>query len=152
MRNLEFKEETVADCWDEFPELGRLHREEVRGADDDSWPSQDWYIARNEDEDLKLFTARSNGVLVGYCVMMMGGDVKRSEELCATQDVLFLHADHRAGLAGVRFIKYVENQMAEAGVGWLYQSATPGNNFGKILERIGYSQSTITYAKNLQGE
>lgn len=132
------------DIWEESRALTVLHHSEVGmyGIVD---PDVYWYL-RN---DIWVFTARHEGELVGYGVYILGTHPHYKSIQTATQDLLFLHPDHRKGLAGVKFIKFQEKCLKEMGVRRVFQSTKRSRDLSKIYERLGYEETDVIFSKQI---
>ena len=53
---------------------------------------------------LRIFTARDDGELVGYFVLMVNQSIHYQDHLFANNDVLFVLPDSRAGATGYKLI------------------------------------------------
>lgn len=151
-KSLFFDVEDVRMCWPEIKPLAVLHREEVRGNEDESEPQQEFYDRLTEEGRLVFFTVRDgeSKELVGYAAMIFADDNQRKGETFASQDAIFIRKSHRYGFAGLDFLRYIERECKSRGVKRIYQSVTPSVRFEPLLRRLGYTESTIIYAKKLE--
>lgn len=99
---------------------------------------------------IRFFTVRHQGRLVGYQVFIVSEHLHSRDMVQATQDILYLKPEHRRGLVGYRFLKWCMNQLKEDGIAVVHQVISARNDFGKILERMGYQLEDMTYSKLLQ--
>ena len=112
-----------------------------------------WLLTLKRIEMLKLgvvriFTARDQGRLDGYAIYFLRRNIHYQTSLQAVQDILFLSAGLRRGLAGYRFIKWCDEQLKK-NVQVVYQHVKLAHNFGPVLERIGYEPVEVTYVRRL---
>lgn len=148
-----FNQETIVGKWNELDPLIEIHGLEVRGEDHNSAPEKPWYEQAESEGILKLFTVRLDSTfeMVGYCTMFVRVDNQREHSLYASQDAIFIKKEHRKGMTGSFFMKYIERCLYNAGVNLIYQSVTPAVDFSKLLLRQGYQKSTTIYAKHIGG-
>lgn len=111
--------------------------------------SEERYIAADKAGVLWTVTVRYRGELIGYAtafvVTGMHADAK-----AVVSDALYLLPPHRRPGVSMRLVKYVEGLANEKGaelVHWGCNSRFPG--FGRLLEFLGYSAVSTTYAKVL---
>lgn len=68
---------------------------------------------------LRIFTARQDGELVGYCVLIVNRSLHYKDHIFANNDVVFVLPDHRAGATGYKLVKYAEDHCRENGISLL---------------------------------
>lgn len=137
-------EKFSVELWTEGQELTKSHHEEI-GMYGDVDPDIYWYL-RN---DVWVMTAREEGELVGYAVYILGSHPHYKDIKIATQDLLYLHPDHRKGLAGVRFIKFQEKCLKVMGIDRIFQSTKRSRDLSNLYERLGYRETDIMFSKEL---
>lgn len=132
----------------EIEELNKLHHEEVAPYDDIPL-NVDWerYIMANINGSYICFTARKEGKLVGYAGFFFGKSLEYSDSLQAKMNNIFIHPDYRG--KGARFITWCDTQLKEMGVQVVYHHVKAKNDYGKLLNRLGYDIMNIEYAKRL---
>lgn len=148
---MDYREELVTEIRGEMEPLLRRHYHEIAKYKDIEL-SPDWevYAMLEADQALRCYTARDDGVLVGYAVFFVRYNLHYQHSLQAVQDVLFIDRDHRRGMAtGVRLIKEAERRLAALGVQVVYHHAKRVNRMGELLQRLGYELSDEVFAKRL---
>jgi hypothetical protein len=132
-----------------FP-LGEMHHEEIGGAIKDVKirVPREMYENLDENDSLRIYTLRKNGVLMGYniFVVIMHPEYSR---LTAQHDVMFLHPDVRIGFNALKFLKWCDNQLKNENVLYVTQHVTVSKDYSPILKRIGYEISETIYLKRL---
>jgi len=113
-------------------------------------PQLETYLACDKNGCLYIFTARNKGILVGYQVFIVSEQLHSRDQIQAVQDVLYLKPEYRKGLTGYKFMKWCINELKNEGVDVVHQVISARNDFGKILERMGFQLEDLTYAKLLQ--
>lgn len=141
-----FNEQLVAD----IKPLLESHYEEIAHYKDIAL-DPDWGVYENAYKNglLKIFTVRDSSRLVGYSIFFVRSNPHYKRSVQASQDILFLDKSLRGKFVGARFIKWCDDRLREAGVQAVYHHVKMANNFGPILERMGYKMVDMIYAKRL---
>jgi len=96
------------------------------------------------------FTIRKDGVLVGQCLMKVFKS-RHTQTLAASEDALFIHPDHRRGLAFFRyFIRWIEDALACLGVRQVTLTSKTANSADKLMMRCGYKPTATQLGKILE--
>lgn len=113
--------------------------------------SPDWSVYQRlwKAGDLRIFTARIDGRLVGYCCFFVRYNPHYSTSLQAVQDILFVDKAARLGLWPYKFIKWCDIQLKTEGVQVVYQHVKAKQDFGVLLERMGYQLQDKIYSRRL---
>jgi GNAT superfamily N-acetyltransferase len=146
-----FRQELLNTTEDEAKELLELHYAEIALNKDKIKLNPNWeaYHELEDNNNLKIFTARDSGKLVGYFVVIVGTSLHYKDHLFAENDILYLHKDYRKGWTGIRLIRFVENCMLEDGVSLMKINTKVHQNFGVILDRLGFNNTEEVYTKYL---
>lgn len=112
-------------------------------------PDYPMYMAADAAGMFRVYTARVDDRLIGYCGFFLRNNLQSRQSLQATQDTLFLTPEFRRGYNGYRFIEWCDDQLREEGVQLVYQHVNIANDFGVILERIGYHLIDKVYGRRL---
>ena len=112
-------------------------------------PDREIYAKAAEMGMLKVFTAREDGVLIGYAAYMVRANIHYKSSIQAQQDVLFVTKEKRRGTVGMRLIAYADKCLAKMGVQVVVQHVKVAHNFGPLLERLGYEHVEHIYTKRL---
>ena len=99
---------------------------------------------------MSVTTARDGSILVGYQIYFVMPHMHYKNSLTAMSDVLFLAPEHRKGLAGILLMKSAEKELVKLGVQRIIQNVKLANDWGSILERIGYKPFERIYTKILR--
>ena len=98
---------------------------------------------------LRIFTARDNGELVGYCVLLVNHSLHYKDHIFAINDVVFVLPDSRAGATGYHLIKYAEDHCKENGVSLLNINTKVHIPFDGLMERMDFELTERLYSKYL---
>ena len=144
-----FQKETAGKCFpDTLPLLEEHWREVAHYQDIELDPDLEVYAAAEAAGMLRVFTARTlEGKMIGYAVFFCRTNPHYRNSLQANQDVLFISKEHR-GMGG-RFILWCDEQLRSEGVQVVYHHVKAAHNFGKLLERFGYTLVDLIYSRRL---
>lgn len=111
----------------------------------------DWesYFALEEVGRLKFFTARKDGLLIGYFVVIITSPLTTKGELVGSYDAVYVHKDYRKSTVARRLFKFVEDCMKEDGIYRLIASSSSKNPIGRFLNRLGYKEIETKYERVL---
>ena len=132
--------------------LLREHWHEI-GLDHDKCPlDPNWQacMAYEQSGQLHVFTARSEGALVGYNAFIVHGRLHYQSTKFALNDVIWLHPLHREGFAGVRLIKGAEPHLRSLGAKFIEYGPKlhfRDGHFQKLLTRLGYGAFETRHRK-----
>tara|TARA_R110000737_G_scaffold4011_2_gene13235 strand:- start:6427 stop:6885 length:459 start_codon:yes stop_codon:yes gene_type:complete len=148
---LNLQQEFLPDVKDDCKYLIELHWEEIALNQDRVKLNPDWeaYEDLEAQGKLKVFTARENGILVGYFVVILGNNIHYKDHVFASNDIIYLHQDYRKGFAGIRLIKFAEKCLKEDGVSVLLINTKIHRPFDKVLERLKFKPIERVYSKYL---
>lgn len=147
---IEFAREMLGDVRGDMEPLLEEHWREIAHFQDIRLnPDWEFYALMEEDERLRIFTARVDGRLVGYAVFFVGPNRHYKDSIQAVQDVVFLHPDYRGFKIGTNLILYADQQCAAENIQVIYHHIKAAHNFGPLLESCGYELVDLIYAKRL---
>lgn len=135
----------------EIDDLLRTHYEELCGHQDRKVlnPRWDQYAALEQAGMLLVLSAREGEVLVGYACFYVMPHMHYSDYTVATNDVLFLHPDHRLGTTGIRLIKQSEREAKAMGAQHIVWRSKPDTTLLKLLDRLDYQVEETAHGKPL---
>jgi hypothetical protein len=144
-----FTVEKIRDTLDESQELLHLHWEEVAHYKDIPLDvDKDIFFKLEDMGMLRTYIAREGGKMIGYALFLVKPHPHYKKTLCAGQDVIFIHPDHRGN--GLKFIKWCDEQLKAEGVAIVTHHIKFAHDWSKALERIGYERQDIIMSKRLQ--
>lgn len=149
--SIEYKQEPLYNVEEEIKPLLVKHWEEIALNQEKIKLNPDWdaYHVLEQCGMLKIFTARDNGVLVGYFVVVVQRSLHYKDHMFANNDVIFLLQEHRVGMTGPNLIKFAEKCLKEDGVSLLMVNTKCHKPFDKLLEWLGYNKVERVYSKYL---
>jgi len=147
---MQIKREKISTLWREvFPLLVEHFKEISANQDIPLQPNIRMYNKLEKMGMFRAYVARIDGELVGYAAYIVNPNMHYQQSLQAVQDVLFLRKEYRKGFAGIRLIKYADEQLLSEGVQIVYHHVKVANDFGPVLERLGYRWIEKIYSKRL---
>ena len=152
-RGVYYQAERVSLLWEEAEPILREHWEEIaRYKDIPLAPDKEAYAGLEAAGQLRCYTVRDGYRMVGYAAFIVRRGLHYQGSLQAAQDVLYVDPGYRAGMTGVKLIRYAEQRLAAEGVQVVYHHAKRTNKVGQLLERLGYEFVEGIYAKRLNGK
>lgn len=153
MSTTKFKEEVAADLIDEIKPLIEDHYKEVALYQDNIplKPDFDKYVELNENGMLRIFTARREGKLIGYFLVVVMPHLHYKENVFAMNDIIYVEPSKRGGMVAYRLIKYVEKVLKDEGVSVLMINMKTSNMFSRLLEGLGFTNTELVYTKYIGG-
>lgn len=147
---MNFQQETLFDVVNEVDELLKLHYEELAMNKDHIKlePMWDEYASLERMNRFVLYTARNNGVLVGYAAFFVMPHMHYASTRLAVNDVLFLHPDYRKSTCGFKFIKYADEMLTESGlVDKIIWHVKYSLDWSNVLHKLGYADEEKVVGK-----
>ena len=112
-------------------------------------PDYDKYRELDRMGYLHGVTARDEGKLVGYFLSFVVPHLHYKDHVMSTNDVVFVSKEYRKGTVGARLFKFGEETLREKGVAKMHVNVKLANDFGSLLERLGYVAIERIYEKML---
>ena len=113
-------------------------------------PDWDAYGAYDFIGSLRVYTARENGQLMGYFVVLVSKSLHYKDHTFANNDIIFLKKEARQGLTGLKLIKYAIHKLEAEGVSKIHINTKIHQPFDVVLERLGFSCIERIYSKCLR--
>lgn len=150
---LTFRTEILAQAKTDGEPLLKRHWQEIAHYLDIPYaPRWDQYELLEANGALRIFTARLDGQLVGYCVFVLAMSIHYGSSLEANEDVLFLAPEHRKGLVGAKLIKFSDELLKAEGVQVVSRHVKFAHDHAPLLERFGYEPVDKILKKRLDKE
>ena len=111
----------------------------------------DWreYARLDELNALRIYTARKDGELMGYFVIMVSRSLHYKDHLFANNDIVFLTKPARKGLTGLKLVKFAMESLKAEGVTKLHINTKTHQPFDPIMERLGFEEIETVFSKVL---
>ena len=108
------------------------------------------YVLSEANNLLRIYTARDEGVMLGYVALFIHRGLHYQQSVQATQDVFYVDPDHRGKMLGIRLIRFMEDQLRKEGVQIIHQHVKLKHPaLGRLLERSGYTAVEKIYQRRL---
>jgi GNAT superfamily N-acetyltransferase len=147
-----YRQESLISYKDDATLLLELHWEEIALNKDAIKLNPDWdtYFELEDKGILKIFTAREEGKLVGYFVVICRHHLHYKDHLFAFNDVLYLQKEYRKGFTGAKLMKFAEKCLKEDGISVLVVNTKRHKPFDILLSWLGYKHVENVYTKLLR--
>jgi GNAT superfamily N-acetyltransferase len=147
---LTYQRETLGQAKTDGEPLLRRHWQEIAHHLDIPYAPQ-WatYEVLEKVGKLRIYTARLDGKLIGYCVFVVSHNIHYGTSLEANEDVLFVAPEQRKGRVGIKLIEFCDMALKFEGVQLVKRHVKLAHNFGPLLERLGYEPIDQIYGRRL---
>jgi hypothetical protein len=148
---MDFAIENLAKVRREIEPLLMEHWNEIALNKDIIKLNPDWreYARLDELNALRIYTARKNGELMGYFVIMVSRSLHYKDHLFANNDIVFLTKPARKGLTGLKLVKFAMESLKAEGVTKLHINTKTHQPFDPIMERLGFEEIETVFSKVL---
>ncbi len=149
---MDFALENIANVRREIEPLLEQHYKEIALNKDIIKLNPDWrgYAQLDAINGLRIYTARKDGKLMGYFVVVVSRSLHYRDHLFANNDVIFLTKAARKGLTGLKLIKYAIESLKAEGVTKLHVNTKMHQPFDPIMERLGFEEIETVFSKVLR--
>ncbi|MFQ3256858.1 MAG: GNAT superfamily N-acetyltransferase [Porticoccaceae bacterium] len=110
-------------------------------------PNWEEYARLDAAGVLRVFTAREDGELVGYCVLVVSRSMHYKDHVFANNDVTFVLPDNRAGATGYQLLKYAEDHCAKNDISLMNVNTKVHIPFDSLLVGMGFNLIERIYSK-----
>lgn len=104
-----------------------------------------YYEAQNMDK-LRIYTAREEGVLIGYAVFFINNNAHYQDSIQAVNDVIYIDPNQR-GFASIRLLQFAEQQLLEDNVDIIHMHMKIEHDHPKLFKFLGYEDAEIVREK-----
>lgn len=149
---MDFALENLAKVRREIEPLLEEHWKEIALNKDKIKLNPDWraYADLDSINALRIYTARKDGKLMGYFVIIVSKSLHYRDHLFANNDIIFLTKPARKGLTGVKLIKFALDSLEAEGVTKVHINTKAHQPFDAILERLGFEEIERVYSLMLR--
>lgn len=107
----------------------------------------DYYTSSEEKGLTCCYTMRDGDRLAAYMVVSAQKHPHYKEDGFAFVDVLFVDKKYRKGMAAIRFMRYVEQEVKKTGVSVMSYHIKIHHDYPAIFERLGFNKVEVIYQK-----
>ena len=149
---MDFALESLAKVRREIEPLLEEHWKEIALNKDKIKLNPDWraYADLDSIHALRIYTARKDGKLMGYFVVIVSKSLHYRDHLFANNDIIFLTKPARKGLTGVKLIKFALDSLEAEGITKVHINTKAHQPFDAILERLGFEEIERVYSLMLR--
>lgn len=147
MTLLTYQTEEWPDVIGEMLPMFHDHWKEVGVSKTPPMPDHVSYQRLHDLGGLHVTTARHNGDLVGYLVVIISGSLHYRGIIHGAFDLYYLMPEHRKGMAGVRLFSEAEKALKILGVDRMFTGTKTKLDISLILERQGWIEIERSYTK-----
>lgn len=142
-----FAVENIAVIRDEAMDVVRQHYDQTAQFKEVQELDPDWeaYDRIEQAGKLWVMTAREDGRIVGYIIMLLSMDMHYRNLRRATEDVHFMIPEDRKGLIGYKMLSQTVNAMREKGVQTVTFRTKASDSHGVLFERLGGVLHDLVY-------
>jgi len=146
---IDIQRECLASVKDEIQPLLKKHWEMVALNQGKIKLNPDWkeYSRLDNAGILRIFTARIDGNLVGYCVLLVSQSIHYKDHKFASNDVVFVLPEYRSGATGYKLIKYAEDHCRENDVSLMMINTKVHIPFDSLMIGMGFDLIERIYSK-----
>lgn len=145
---IEYGSERVSEIWKEIYPLFEKHWDEISHFKDIPLePDYDLYVKMDGLGMVRVYTARENGVLIGYSVYLIRPNLHYKSSLQANQDVIYIRPERRG--FGSKFIAWCDEKLREEKVQIVTHHVKEAHDFSPVLKRMGYELVDKLYCRRL---
>jgi GNAT superfamily N-acetyltransferase len=140
--------ESLYNVKEEIKPLLEKHWEEIALNKDAIKLNPDWeaYAKMDAAGQVRIFTARDNGELVGYFVVFVSTSLHYKDHKFANNDIIFLKKEYRKGLLGAKLIKFAVSHLKDENVSLLNINTKVHQPFDGLMERLGFNLIERVYS------
>jgi hypothetical protein len=149
MDTARFQRERLTDSlWAEALPLLFAHWKEVAHYPDlELTPDRDAYAQLEARGLVRVFTARRDGLLIGYALFIVTPNLHYKQVLQANQDVVYIQPDQR-GTMPLRFLQFCEDQLFAEGCDVICQHGKAKHpQLARLLTHMGYDTMDVLHVK-----
>lgn len=149
---MDFALENLANVKRDIEPLIKQHYDEIALNKDVIKLNPDWegYARLDRVNALRVYTARKDGKLMGYFVVIVSKSLHYRDHLFASNDLIFLAKSARRGLTGIKLIKFAIESLESEGISKLHVNTKAHQPFDAILERLGFEEIERVYSLMLR--
>lgn len=143
--------ETINQIWGDVSALAPLHHKDAGSPHDDNFDLDvDAYAKLEAIDILRIFTAREDGKLIGYCSLVVSPRNTLSKRVkWAHQDSFFVVPEYRGPMV-VRFLFYQDLSLEADGVTKVYRHSNIYKPYDRLLLHTGYQLVDHGFVRELR--
>jgi GNAT superfamily N-acetyltransferase len=112
-------------------------------------PNFGFYVALQESGQLRVFTSRQDGVLVGYALVYIIAHPHRADDLVATIETIFIKKHARSSGHAANFLAHIEDELRMMGAVML-SLGSRNERYDRWIRMRGYHLAERVWERSLQ--
>jgi GNAT superfamily N-acetyltransferase len=146
-----FQTESFEGALEELKPLLRRHYTEIATFQDEIEYDPDWdtYVSIEQMGKLLFYTARADGVLIGYILGFVMPHMHNKSTLHFTCDIYYVEPEHRKSGTGFRFFTSHDAHLKTLGVRRSIMGTKNTHNHEKLFTALGYVIEDVIMVKLL---
>lgn len=140
---------TAEFCAEIAPLVEKHYKEIAHYQDIPLDPDYEQYVRLEEAGVLRVYTARAEHKLAGYCIFFVKNNLHYRGSIQAMQDIIYIDPAFRGAQFGAALINYCDFELKKEGVQVSYHHVKFAKNFGPLLEKLGYQAVDAIYGRRL---
>lgn len=145
-----FQRETFDEAYPDAGPLLLKHWAEISSNPDELEVDTEAYRQCEKLGMLRVYTARNEGLLVGYTAMFVHKGLHYRQSVQAIQDVFYVDPSRRGRMLGKILLNFADNQLFNEGVSIIYRSNKVQHpTLGKLLAHEGYASIENVYQRRV---
>lgn len=113
-------------------------------------PDYDSYNLMCERGNLFIMTARNNGKLIGYSIMLLHHSMYNINTKLAVQDTLYITPEFRGSSILLKLIKYTEEFLGtHYNIDSITYKSRKTHDFTRVLNKLGYEDEEVSCVKHI---
>lgn len=109
-------------------------------------PDYERYYQAQDNDSLRIFTARDEGVLIGYSIFFISRNAHYQDSIQAVNDIIYIDPNQR-GFASIRLLQFAEQQLLEDNVDIIHMHMKIEHDHPKLFKFLGYEDAEIVREK-----
>lgn len=145
---MKYAQEHISNIKEELSSIIKEHWQDAE--QDNSYalnPDWDSYYALEQSGNMKAYTVRIDGTLVGYASLYITKSLYAKDRIEAHYDMIYVMPKYRKGKTAANFIKYIEQQLIEIGAKRINIATLSHQPFDRLLEWLNYKHTEKVYSK-----
>lgn len=150
--NINYAIESLSDTQDEIKPLAKQQWSELRYepiAEEEFNPDMDGLLTMEQIGSLLVITARDEGTLVGYLILLCSEMINHAGVYHATENAMYVMHTHRRHGVAQSLVKHAEMICKNNGVKYLSFTVTPTLDYSPLLDEAGFTRTEVVHTKRI---
>lgn len=144
---IRYNKECLSECLEELKPLLEDNSKEINKYNYDLNPNYEAYWQLESLGMLHLLIAREEGVIVGYCIIIINPHLHFQHKQYATVDVLYVSPSKRGGFVAYKLLRLTEEMVKDLGGDVLVLAVSDKKPFHRLCKKLNFSKLETLYTK-----